>query len=128
MVVLFISFHWSDHDDNHDHYLFLEISVLSNISNINPPFSSDPLQNLSTKFLRVACNLSLSSFIMLEMCSPVHFEPLGPQLLVFDPRSKARLEKAGWLPLFQKFIGHNSEVTKSFALNLNGDKEQVRNV
>jgi len=65
---------------------------------------------------------------MSKLLGLVRFEPQGPKMLEVDTRSKARMEKAGWLTLFQKFSDHNSEVTKSFALNFNGDKAQVGNV
>lgn len=65
---------------------------------------------------------------MSKLCAHVRYEPQVPAMLEADTHNKERLEKEGWLPFFQKFSGHNFKVTKSFALNLNGDKAQVRNV
>lgn len=79
-------------------------------------------------FLKSGRIVSSLFFYMSKLCTPTHFKPQGPELLKTDPHSMARLEKEWWLPLFQKFSSHNSKVMKSFALNLNGDKDQIRDV
>lgn len=115
--ILSISFCSSDHDDNHDHDLFLEISMLSDISHISP-CCAILFKRLAWHFSRVVCVLSSPFFTMSKLCAPVYFEPQGPELLEVNPCSKVRLEKARWLPLFQIFSSHNSKVTKYFSLNL----------
>jgi hypothetical protein len=59
------------------------------------------------------------------MKSALRIEPDGAELLEAYPKCRKRIEKAGWLPFFLKYSGHNSEVTKAFTLGFDGSKEII---
>ena len=55
-----------------------------------------------------------------EAMAPLsHFEISGSELIEADEKVALLFEKIGWGHFFRSFSGHNTEVTKLFALSLN---------
>ena len=61
-----------------------------------------------------------------EAMAPLsHFEISGSELIEADEKVALLFEKIGWGNFFRSFSGHNTEVTKLFALSL---KENVAHI
>jgi len=48
---------------------------------------------------------------MRNMRSTLRVEPDGVEILEAYPKCWRKIEKAGWMPFFLKYNGHNVEVT-----------------
>lgn len=56
------------------------------------------------------------------------FEPSELNLENIHPESQVILRRTGWLNFFEKFNGHNVEVSKAFALSFDGEQAQIGNL
>ena len=53
------------------------------------------------------------------------FEILGPELVEANEEVAALFENIGWGSFFRRFNGHNTEITRQFALSLKGNVAQI---